>query len=319
MSPGCVCVRGIFISREDVSLRKRAALDAKLLCNPRECGKKNRQEEKMEKTKLLTVKNLVFIAVLSAVAAVLMYLEIPLWFAPPFYELDFSEIPVLVGAFSMGPAAGFLIEVLKVVLKLLLKGSTTMGVGDWATRLIGGALVIPASMIYMKNRTRKGAVIGLVTGTLTMAFVGCFLNAYVLLPTYAQAFEGAWSGFLVMGIFTAAVAFPVFFFYGRERGRHPILIGTLVEIGILAAGILLMNVLDLFSMDSLAGLIEMGTAVNPAITGIWSFVLLAVLPFNLLKGTIVSLVTVLIYKRIRVIMKQAEGPKQHMEKRKSFQ
>ena len=69
----------------------------------------------MERTKLLTVKNMVLIAVLSAVAAVLMYLEIPLWFAPPFYELDFSEIPVLVGAFSMGPAAGFLIEALKII------------------------------------------------------------------------------------------------------------------------------------------------------------------------------------------------------------
>lgn len=264
----------------------------------------------MKKAKLLTVKNLVTMAVLAAVAAVLMYLEFPLWFAPPFYEMDFSEIPVLVGAFSIGPAAGFIIETLKIILKLLLKGSTTMGVGDWANLLIGCALVIPASMIYMKNRTKKGAVIGLAVGTLTMSFVGCFLNAYVLLPTYAQAFEGAWQGFLVMGAFTAAIAFPVFFFYGRERGEHPILIGIIVEIVILAAAVILMNILHLFSGDSLTGLIGMGTAVNPAITGIWSFVLLAVLPFNLLKGIIVSLITVLIYKRIRVIMKQAETPRE---------
>ena len=260
----------------------------------------------MKQTKLLSVKNLVTIAVLSAVAAVLMYLEFPLWFAPPFYEMDFSEIPVLVGAFSMGPAAGFIIEALKIVLKLLLKGSTTMGVGDWANLLIGCALVIPASLIYMKNRTKKGAILGLLVGTLTMAAVGCFLNAYVLLPTYAQAFEGAWHGFLVMGLFTAAVAFPIFFFYGKEKGAHPILMGAVVEIVILAVAVILMNVLHLFSSDSLAGLIGMGTAVNPAITGIWSFVLLAVLPFNLLKGFIVSLITVLIYKRIRVIMKAAE-------------
>ena len=82
-----------------------------------------------------------------------------------------------------------------------------------------------------------------------------------------------------------------------------------MEIVILAVAVLLMNVLDLFSSDSLAGLIGMGTAVNPAIKGIWSFVLLAVLPFNLVKGFIVSLITVLIYKRIRVIMKQAESPR----------
>ena len=269
----------------------------------------------MKQTKLLSVKNLVTIAVLSAVAAVLMYLEFPLWFAPPFYELDFSEIPVLVGAFFMGPAAGFIIEALKIVLKLLLKGSTTMGVGDWANLLIGCALVIPASLIYMKNRTKKGAILGLLVGTLTMAAVGCFLNAYVLLPTYAQAFEGAWHGFLVMGLFTVAVAFPIFFFYGKEKGAHPILMGVLVEIAILAVAVILMNVLHLFSSDSLAGLIGMGTAVNPAITGIWSFVLLAVLPFNLLKGFVVSFITILIYKRIRVIMKAAEDSGQRAGQR----
>ena len=269
----------------------------------------------MKQTKLLSVKNLVTIAVLSAVAAVLMYLEFPLWFAPPFYELDFSEIPVLVGAFSMGPAAGFIIEALKIVLKLLLKGSTTMGVGDWANLLIGCALVIPASLIYMKNRTKKGAILGLLVGTLTMAAVGCFLNAYVLLPSYAQAFEGAWHGFLVMGLFTVAVAFPIFFFYGKEKGAHPILMGVLVEIAILAVAVILMNVLHLFSSDSLAGLIGMGTAVNPAITGIWSFVLLAVLPFNLLKGFVVSFITILIYKRIRVIMKAAEDSGQRAGQR----
>ena len=269
----------------------------------------------MKQTKLLSVKNLVTIAVLSAVAAVLMYLEFPLWFAPPFYELDFSEIPVLVGAFSMGPAAGFIIEALKIVLKLLLKGSTTMGVGDWANLLIGCALVIPASLIYMKNRTKKGAILGLLVGTLTMAAVGCFLNAYVLLPTYAQAFEGAWHGFLVMGLFTVAVAFPIFFFYGKEKGAHPLLMGVLVEIAILAVAVILMNVLHLFSSDSLAGLIGMGTSVNPAITGIWSFVLLAVLPFNLLKGFVVSFITILIYKRIRVIMKAAEDSGQRAGQR----
>ena len=269
----------------------------------------------MKQTKLLSVKNLVTIAVLSAVAAVRMYLEFPLWFAPPFYELDFSEIPVLVGALSMGPAAGFIIEALKIVLKLLLKGSTTMGVGDWANLLIGCALVIPASLIYMKNRTKKGAILGLLVGTLTMAAVGCFLNAYVLLPTYAQAFEGAWHGFLVMGLFTVAVAFPIFFFYGKEKGAHPILMGVLVEIAILAVAVILMNVLHLFSSDSLAGLIGMGTAVNPAITGIWSFVLLAVLPFNLLKGFVVSFITILIYKRIRVIMKAAEDSGQRAGQR----
>ena len=91
--------------------------------------------------------------------------------------------------------------------------------------------------------------------------------------------------------------------------------GVLVEIAILAVAVILMNVLHLFSSDSLAGLIGMGTAVNPAITGIWSFVLLAVLPFNLLKGFVVSFITILIYKRIRVIMKAAEDSGQRAGQR----
>ena len=51
------------------------------------------------------------IAMLGAIAGILMNLEFPLPFlAPTFYQLDFSEIPVLVGSFAMGPIAGVLIE-----------------------------------------------------------------------------------------------------------------------------------------------------------------------------------------------------------------
>ena len=153
----------------------------------------------MKRAKLLTVKNLVTIAVLSAVAAVLMYIEFPLWFAPPFYEMDFSEIPVLVGAFAMGPAAGFVIEVLKVVLKLFLKGSTTMGVGDWANLLIGCALVVPAGLIYRKHKTRRHALIGMLAGVVCMATVGAAVNAFMLLPAYGAAFGMETSAFVALG------------------------------------------------------------------------------------------------------------------------
>ena len=55
-------------------------------------------------------RNLVQVAMLGAVAGVLMNFEFPLPFlAPPFYQMDFSEIPVLVGAFAMGPVAGVVI------------------------------------------------------------------------------------------------------------------------------------------------------------------------------------------------------------------
>ena len=134
------------------------------------------------------VRMMAQIGMLSAIAVVLMLFEIPLPFAPSFYEIDFSEVPVLVGSFAMGPLAGAAIEFVKILLNFAINGTTTAGVGEFANFLIGCAMVLPAAWIYKMNHTRKGAIIGMLTGTLFMAFIGCFLNAFVLLPTYAKAF-----------------------------------------------------------------------------------------------------------------------------------
>ena len=77
-------------------------------------------------------------AMLAALSAVLMFFEFPLGFiAPSFYEFDFSEVPVLVGTFSMGPIAGAVIEFVKILVKFLIKGTSTGGVGELANFLIG--------------------------------------------------------------------------------------------------------------------------------------------------------------------------------------
>lgn len=102
------------------------------------------------------VRNMVQIAMLGAVAGILMLVEFPLPFlAPPFYEMDFSELPVLVGAFAMGPAAGMLIELVKILLNLVLNGTATAGVGEAANFLMGCAFVVPAGIFYRKKKTRK--------------------------------------------------------------------------------------------------------------------------------------------------------------------
>lgn len=134
------------------------------------------------------LRNLVQIGMLGAISVVLMMFEIPLWFAPGFYKLDFSEVPVLIGTFAMGPAAGAAIEFIKVLLHLLFKGTTTAGVGDFANFLIGCALIIPAGILYKRKKTRKRAIIGMGLGTVVMVVVGSLLNALVLLPVYAAAF-----------------------------------------------------------------------------------------------------------------------------------
>lgn len=123
--------------------------------------------------KRISTKVIAQIGVLGAIAMVLMLFDIPLPFAPTFYKIDFSEVPVLIGAFTMGPVAGALIELVKILLNLLIRGTSTAGVGDLGNFLIGCAMCIPASLIYQKLHSRKGAIIGMVTGTVFMTIVGC--------------------------------------------------------------------------------------------------------------------------------------------------
>ena len=198
----------------------------------------------MNNTKKLNTRKIAQMGMLGAIAVVLMLFEIPLPFAPSFYEIDFSEVPVLIGCFTMGPMAGVIIELLKIILNLCINGTVTAGVGELANFVIGCALVVPAAIIYKKKKTKKGAIVGLVTGTLFMTFAGCFINAYVMLPTYAKAF------------------------------------GMPIE-----------------------ALVEMGSAVNASITDLFTFVMFAVVPFNLLKGVLVSIIVLLIYKKISQILK----------------
>lgn len=79
-----------------------------------------------------------------------------------------------------------MIELVKIVLHLLISGTSTAGVGDIANFAIGCAFILPAAWIYKAKHSRKSAMIGMAAGTVFMAFIGCFLNAYVLLPAYAK-------------------------------------------------------------------------------------------------------------------------------------
>ncbi len=127
-------------------------------------------------------------AMCTAIAGLLMLLEIPVFFAPGFYKVDLSELPVLFCAFSLGPAAGVLCEALKVLVKLLLKGTTTAFVGDFANFAVGCTLVLPAAIVYQRHKSRRGAVAALLTGTLCMTAFGSMFNAFYLLPKFSQMF-----------------------------------------------------------------------------------------------------------------------------------
>ena len=190
-------------------------------------------------------RKLVEIGMLGAIATVLMLFEFPIPFiAPPFYEMDLSEVPVLVGAFALGPMAGATIELVKILINLMINGTATAFVGEIGNYIIGCSFIIPAALIYKKRKSKKHALIGMIVGTIVMTIFGCFLNAYVLLPTYAAAF------------------------------------GMPIDV-----------------------IVGMGTAINANINSVMTFVIIAVAPFNILKGVVVSVVTMLIYKHISPILK----------------
>ena len=185
------------------------------------------------------------IGILSAIACVLMILEFPVLFiAPDFYKFDFSDFPAIIGAFALGPIPGVIIEGLKNILKIIVKGTNSGFIGEAANFTMGVFFVLPASLIYFFKKTKKRAVIGLVISTAVCVVIGSLLNAFILLPAYSK-------------------------FYGAP--------------------------IEVFIAE--------GTKVHAIITDLPTFVMFAVAPFNLLKYTVITVLTILIYKSLSRVLK----------------
>ena len=195
----------------------------------------------------MRTKKIVTIGMMSALAFILQIFDFPVPFAPPFYKLDFSEVPVLICSFAMGPVAGVASELLKNVLKVLFRGTTTAFVGDYANFVIGCSFIIPAAILYFKHKTKKTAIIGCIAGTIIIAIFGSLFNAFYLLPAFSKL-------------------------YGMP----------------------------------LESILEMGHAIFSGFEefNILTFVALCVAPLNLLKGALVSVIVMLIYKPISRILHQ---------------
>lgn len=141
----------------------------------------------MREKKLLSTKNVVVMGMFGALAAVLMLFEVPLPFiAPSFYGLDLSEVPILVGTFALGPAAGVLMEGVKILIKLVLKPTSTGFVGEFANLVFGCSMVVPAGIIYRLHKTKKGAMAAMASGTVIMSVVAIAGNALVMIPFYSK-------------------------------------------------------------------------------------------------------------------------------------
>ena len=193
----------------------------------------------------MPVRKIAQIAMLGAVSAVLMYLQFPVPFiAPPFFHINFAEVPVLIGGFAMGPVAGAVIELIKIVINLIFKGTQTMFISEFASLLMGCAMVVPAAIYYKSKKTKNNAIIALIIGSVCTTAVTTLANAFLTLPAYAK----------VMG----------------------------VDISVIVA---------------------MGTAVRGSATSLLTFCLYIVAPFNIIKAALNSIVTLLLYKRIRKVIK----------------
>ena len=210
--------------------------------------------EKAEKKKagnterILTTRKLTMIGMFSAIAAILMIFEFPVPFAPPFYKLDFSEIPALITAFAFGPVAGVMVEFCKILLNVLIDSTTTAFVGELANFMVGCSFILPASIMYLHKKNRKSAIISCIVGTICLTIFGTSFNAIYLLPKFAQL-------------------------YGMP----------------------------------LEAIVGMGTAINPAINSVTTLVIFAVAPLNIIKGLSVSVITMLVYKKLSRFMKATQN------------
>ena len=142
----------------------------------------NTQTQPIKYKKRMSTHNLATMAILAAIAAVLFMLEIVVFPAVPFYKLDFSNLPVLLGAFAMGPFEGVLILAIKAILGLL--HTTSGGVGELADFIVGTAMVVPAGLIYHRNKSRMGALTGMLVGTVCAVLAAILANYFIMFPAF---------------------------------------------------------------------------------------------------------------------------------------
>ncbi|MCX7715478.1 MAG: ECF transporter S component [Clostridia bacterium] len=186
--------------------------------------------------KVLSAHTLTRAGILAGISVILMMvLEFPIPFMPPFLKVDFSNVPVLIGSFAFGPAMGFVIVLIKDLIHLL--NTKTGGIGELADFLTAISLALPASLIYKKHKSRKGAILGMLAGIVAMTLVGTLANKFILIPFYSK-------------------------------------------------------------MMPLEKILELCGKANPLINSTTTYLIYGVAPFNIIKASIISLFTMVLYKRI---------------------
>lgn len=134
---------------------------------------------KTGKIRLITV-----VAIMSALSAVLMFIEVSLPIIPSFIKLDISELPALITSFAFGPVYGVLVCLLKNLIHLPF--TTTFCVGELSNFIHGAVFVLVAGLFYKYRHNRKFAFIGAVAGDFAMAAMSFFINFFLVYPIYMK-------------------------------------------------------------------------------------------------------------------------------------
>lgn len=145
----------------------------------------------MTDSRKISTKKMICIAMMSAIAIVVYYLDFPVPLMPSFIKLDLSNVVSLFAGFTLGPAAGVIVCLIKNVIHLVIKGfGTTMGIGDIFDFVTSAVFALSAGLVYRKVHTKKGAVIGCIVGTAAYTLISLPLNYFIVYPIYAKAFGG---------------------------------------------------------------------------------------------------------------------------------
>lgn len=193
----------------------------------------------------MKTKNITLIAMLSAISAILMIFEFQLPFSPSFIKFDFSDLPVMLGGFLLGPIAGSIIGILKILLNILLNGTSTMFIGELSNLFLTLTFVLSASIVYLVNKTKQNAIKGLIISVILTSILAIISNIYFIFPLYAR-------------------------------------------------------VLNMTMSD----IVNMVIVVNPLVKDVTTMVIYSLLPFNIVKYSIIAFLTMISYKKLSYLFKR---------------
>lgn len=149
--------------------------------------------------KSLTVRNIAVIAILGVLGAILMLFDFPIAIAPSFYKLDLGDLPCLIGAFALGPVPALFIQIIKILIKLILKPTSTAFVGELAAFVVSSSFTVTAAFIYDRDRTRKSAIRAMIIATVIMAITGTAANYLFIIPFYVRFYGLSLETIISMG------------------------------------------------------------------------------------------------------------------------